>query len=549
MGKESQIIEFVLTGSHKNLLSSLGKAEKGMDDLAEKTESLFLKGFAKSGKGVLMGVTALTKLVEKAIVPFAEHVETMEKYRKEAGLTQGEIADFSAEVISSSTKYGVALSRVASMAAFVGKGLGKGREKAVQLSAAMANLNDATGATDETTGRLSSVLFRLFNVEAEKTENLMYGIAEVARESHVPLEDINAALADNKDALRALPIGRSIKEFSSFVATMIEAKAGTEQYYEVLQNLGNVESNTRKKFDAIVDAGGGMKEFMQDLTKQVEVFRGQLDAGTISQASYERSLYKLGENFGLHRFTMEKMADSYGNMSSRMQTFDEIQAKSVEENRKNTDARLSALARLGKKTETWTAAIAGYFEELWGPRAGVWGHLHTLMDGIEKIFVAADQANYLIKLSADTADSLLGISDAYTGDENITPFLSKNKGERYIHEKTLISSQANKLSAMGLTTEAARFRSEQMEALNRKFNVPATIQEATQSVPASSVFDSAAGDAAAMVGPLNEIAAHTRAMKASNEALARQARMDSIANQGSGGGRSTRATSLSKGLK
>jgi hypothetical protein len=530
VGKERQIVEFILEGSHKKLTKSLGKAQDKLKDLADKTDSLFMKSVSKAGRGIIGAMGMLSEVTGKLIAPMVSHVGTLEQYRKEAGLTFAEIHEFSSEVISSSTKYGVALSRVSTMATFIGKGLGTAREQAIKLSGAMTDLGDFTGATDETLGDLSRDLHRLFNVEAERAQNLMYGLGQVARDSHAPLEDVAAALANSEEALRVLPIEESTKQLGSFVAVMIESGAEAKHYNEVLGQLGDTSSASRLKFDAIVQSGGGMREFMQDITRQVDVFRGRLQDGTVTQAGYNRAIENLSTNFGLSSFTMEKMADSWDNMSDRTRAFDVVQGKSVEENRAAMEARASGLTRFGKKMEAYKNTVMGYFNDLWGPDSAIWGWLTDVTEGVEKFIVK-------------TTDAIATVHNLYTGDKNIVDFVAKNDFERYTQEKGIIKARVNLMQAKGLDVEASRYGKEQLADLEKRYQgrdieVPPAVAPSP---------DQAAEDNSELTAAMKEVAANTRSMKSSNEELARKARLEGARSNGINGGRN-RATAASEGI-
>ncbi len=526
---EKQVLDFIISASKKSFDKEMKALHTDLSNMEQEVDSIFHKATLGGARSFVGSLQTASHWAGKLVEPFAEHVMNMEQYRKEAGLTQDEIADYSQEVISASTRYGVALSRVANMSKFAAKGLGDGRLEAVALSASMADLADFTGIADETIAEMATNTFRLFNIEGEKTQNLMYGLAEVARQSHVPFEDIALALNQNADALRAMPFEQSVRDMGVFISSMIQSGAQAQHYNEVLRQLGDTNSTLRLRFDAIVQSGGGMQELMGDLGFQVDHLRSQVADGTISHQAYERSLQNLAQNFGVSQFTLEKMADSWDNMSGSIEAFDDIQNKSVEENRASFEERASALTRFTKRWEQSQNKIMGVMENLWGPNSAIWGWLGNLLDTFDE---AIAKFNVLDPFASDQ------LSDA-----NIGTFRAGSEQERYIQEKSIINRQANLFRARGMDVEAKRFRTEQLAKLDDRY------KDVVETVPSTSVPEPDGGDNNALTSVMKEVAENTRSMKRSNEEMAREARLNSIVGGTATGRGNNRATSATEGIR
>jgi len=409
MGIESQVLSFIVEVHKRNFDKNIRSIEKRLEEFEENAKTVFDKGLLAAGKAGVKALDSIRTVLEHTLPQWVEHADTMNLYRKEAGLTREEIQEFSNEVILSSSRYGVALSRVAHMARFVGKGLDEGREKAVRLSSAMADLSDWTGATDDSINDLTFTLYRQFNVQASKTQNMLYGLTFAARDANVPLEDIVRTLGGSAEALRSLPIEQAIRDFGALAIGMTKAGATGSQVQEIMSQLGDTKSPLRQLFRS---SGKDILQFTENLRYQVQNLRDQLKLGRIDTDQYDVSVSQLASNYNISSFSIEKFADSYDHLGGTIKAFDEVMNKSTEENRKRLEGEGSALTKFSKRLETWKSGFYKTFEDLWGPKSAIWGWLEDVMDGMEDFATEIDKTSKTAKkfgIGFEAAEGWLGV--------------------------------------------------------------------------------------------------------------------------------------------
>lgn len=469
MGKESQIIDFVFQAQTGKFRKELEKTIDKFIDMEKAANTALGKAVAKGGVQAAKGISKFLEILIEASGPWLEHVQTMEDYRKQAGLTREEISAFSAEVVSSSTKYGVALNRVATMSAFLSKGLGRSRTEAAKLSAAMADIGDATGLTDETAMNFAHTLSRQFNLSASKSIKITHALGEQARSAHVPLEDVISVLNENKEALMSLPIGESTKQLGSLTTSLMESGATLEQTIGIIEKFGDTESRIFKSF---MSSGGNVEESLRIVTQEVKRLNEQYEVGAMDHIQYSINLERLGRAFDLSRFQILKASEAVDLMGKKMAIFDEAEKKSAVEIQETNLSRLSTLASFSKRMEFLKAGFGKWFEDMYGPNAAIWGWLDNLVTDLESAAVSIKMFWQTTVSEAKMAYNILTdlrfMKDI--GESQVTSSLSKAKSpeEKIAYFKSQFDRTANEMEARGVDRETiGRFRRERSEDLNQ----------------------------------------------------------------------------------
>jgi hypothetical protein len=514
MGAETQVLDFIFKLQVGPFRKSADALTRSFDRLEDKVQGAFKKGFVKMGGLAAKGISVLTKVLELSFDEWSKHTMMMEKYRKEASLTKQEAGDFSMQVISASARYGVALTRVGMIATSISKGLGKSRGEAVKLAAAMGDLGDVTGMTDETAVSLSETFFRQFNLSATDSSKSIHGLAEMAREAHMPMEEMGNIIGRNAEALRVLPIKEAAKQLGALAATMREQGASVEQIDGVVAKFGDTNSRLYKTF---IGLGKSVPKTIDFMGQKVKFLREQFQKGAIDHTQYEVNLSRLGQQYDLSRFQLEKMADSVGGLEGKMKSFDEVDKLSAEELQKRNESRATSFTKFGKRLESLKSGFAKYFDSLWGPNAAIWGALDQWMDKISDVADAVDKfwQGFMGHLS-EGLKAWTSFIKGFEAADLLDPFQSRKLKGESAHlgdtpeEQVAFYSKkfdtiANTMAARGVDKETVnRYRSERSQDLDRiKENIAAgraPMAAAERSIPSSAAPSPGASSGVAAEG-------------------------------------------------
>lgn len=387
MGVESQVVDFVMNLTLDKFKQQADEAEGYFDDLAKSSKTAFKRGLAENAARAFTRVGHLVEKVKELTQPFVEHVQTMETYRKETGMTAQETHDFSEEVVRATARYGIALNRVGMIATFVSKGLKKGHAEVVRMAGSLSDLGDTTGLTDETARDLAFTLTRQFGVAAPVATKQIHVLAAAARQAKVPLEDVASVLAENTEALRFEEIGVATRQLGSLATSLLEVGATKGQVSSVVGAISDLESGLRLRVDA-----QGLPQVMQTLAVDVGRIREQERKGQITHHQYERSMQKLSSTYGVGVFELEKLEEAGVAFSRSQVAMDEARAKSLIELEAENQERASAMTKFHKRGQHLMAGLNKTFNELWGPNAAIWGGLGEASDW------AMDKAEELVEI-------------------------------------------------------------------------------------------------------------------------------------------------------
>jgi hypothetical protein len=344
----------------------VGFMTSGLAKMAEKLP-LFAK-FAKAlvpilGVALNPAIAGLTLTVGKALEKWKEFTIEQEKFSRAMGMTRDEVREFSAEVISASGKYGVALGKVQNMSFFLAKGYKGARHELLQFSGAMSNFVDITETSEESAQKLAFVLTRRMKVSFNDAEKAMYGFREVAKDSSIAVEEIIDILGEHDSFLRVQGKKNALvmaAQGAALIGSMREVGAKTEEVNAVIAQLGDQSS---KLMDHFRTANFDVRKFADQIGQLVSTMRA---AGEGTPA-YEKALADLGERFGLTQFTAEAIADSVGLLTKKMDIFDKAMDTSVEEHRKKAESELGLWKKWGRSWEKVVSGVSGSVEWWFGP--------------------------------------------------------------------------------------------------------------------------------------------------------------------------------------
>jgi len=418
MGAETQLMEFIFDAQTRKFEQGVGRISEGFEKVDKNASNLFTKAIGKGFIIANVAMKAFTKVISVTQEKFVDHLKIMEDYRRESGLTTADIGEFSREVTSSAAKYGVALSRVSTMATFINKGMGRAGKSVIELSAGLADLGDVTGATDEDLQNLGFILTRQFNMEAKDAFKTSYVLTDQAKSLKVAFGDVVRTLAGHKEALRILPIKESTKQLGALTAAMLANGAANEQVEELIAQFGDTSSTVYKTF---IGSGKDVGATMGVISRQVRRLQDNLDGSAAKQAQYEMAMSSLAEKYGVSKFTLEKLTKSRGDYNKSLEAGTEAEKLSLEQHQANNRKRLSNWGILSKKLEGVYTNIAGVMNDLFGPDSKTWSYVEITIDMLGK---AADKiGGWFEKFFTFIGPALDKIAEFYGYARDITEFM------------------------------------------------------------------------------------------------------------------------------
>lgn len=275
-----------------------------------------------------------------------EWYEMIQSTRKELGLTSPETDKFGADVLSMTAKYGVAMDRVGNIARFVGQGTDIARGGVVKLAGALANISDASGASEESVKRFGFMLNRTLGMSTDMTEKVSTGVLAIARSSHVSMEDLQGDLLSARDALfiASKDIGgpEATKSFAALAAGMREAGAESQDVRAVMAKL---QDRSSKLFS--VFAGSGYD--LNVLKGYLKTVKEEIDANSLSAAASGDIWDKLGS------VALSKLAESAADTGVNLEEFTEKFNMSPEQRKAFVESTLNPIDKLKR---VWNGFMA-----------------------------------------------------------------------------------------------------------------------------------------------------------------------------------------------
>lgn len=329
----------------------------------------------------------LGKVVSKGIDHWKDHIITMEGFRREAGLSRDDVRDFTAEVISASGQYGLALDKVASTALFLRKGLGNAHERVTALAASMENFNDMTGTSSETTQRLAEVMVLQMGVADRSFQKTLFGVRNIGREVGVSTESLMSEVTEADDFIRSRGKDRAIEmagQAVSIAGAMHKQGASVSNVREVLQALGDQQSKLSTLYKISGDDIGAFTKQFDELYQLTQSADPQIAA---------MALQDMADRMGVSKEAAVVLAGSFDDLIQLQKTFGDTLQKSVEQLTMEEEAMLGPLKKLGR---TWTKIlndIAGLANTVLGPGSKAFYALEFFS---EKVVQVVDGMKYIL---------------------------------------------------------------------------------------------------------------------------------------------------------
>lgn len=259
--------------------------------------------------------------------------------RKTIGLSMPEARDFGMEVLSMTSRFGIAMDRVANTARFVGQGTNIAETGVVRLGAALVNIADASKSAEGTTQQFGFMLNRTMKMSEDQTAATAAGVLAISRNAHVAMEDLQKDLMSGRQAifLAQKTIGgpEAISRFGALAAGMRNVGAEGHEVRAVMGELGNRSSKLFKIFAA---SKYDMGEFQKTLSG---ILKG-IKSGTLESAALGEVWDRLGP------ITLEKLAEGAQDTKDDMAEFNRVVGLSAKAREEWVLSTLSPLDRLGR---------------------------------------------------------------------------------------------------------------------------------------------------------------------------------------------------------
>jgi hypothetical protein len=374
------------------------------------------------GGALNLAIKGLTITVGKALDNWKNFTVEQEKYARATGMTRDETREFSAEIISASSKYGVALDKVQNMANFLGKGMKGARKEVARFAGDLSNFADLTESGEENTQQLARVMTRRMGMGFDQTEKAMFGYRAMAKEAGIETSELTQLLAENENFIRVK--GKKGAELmaaqgAAMAASMREAGFDFTHTQEVMRALGDQES---KLMDHFRTAGFDVTK----LAFQMKGLTNTLDPN--NPAAYEKAISDMEQTFGISRQAIEAMAASADDINNKMETYTDTTAQDLVKLRADLEDSAGPLKKLERSWNKVVNSMTGVLNDILFPALEFW------IDKIEMI--------------VQGVKGLLGIVD------KDTTFQATTEEEKAVQKKRTQLTVANENLAKGLWDEA-----------------------------------------------------------------------------------------------
>ncbi len=320
--------------------------------------------FARGLTAVAIGYKIASTYVKNTVGVWSQFYVQMQDLRREAQMSQVDIGKFSTQVISSSAAYGIALSKVANMARFVGSGINLASGNVAQLSADLQNLAELTGAEPEVVGRLGQFLFRQLELSEEQTFKVSAAISAVGRSVNVSQQEMTTRLLKAKEAIAiaAETLGKegAVKSFAALIGSMKQAGATSEDIDKVMAKLGDRGSLLGRRF-----AGAGF-EFTA-LQKDMSGVTAIMEKGGMQAAA----MAEIWDNLGVT--TLKVLGRGLKRVEENAKPFEQIMRMSKESVKAWVEQDIGPMERIGRVFKAFWADQIKSMNGLFGKDIKQWG--------------------------------------------------------------------------------------------------------------------------------------------------------------------------------
>ena len=366
------------------------------------------------GKGLTFAIDGLTKVVNKAFESWKEFTVQQEEFARATGMSQDQVREFSVEVISASSKYGVALDKVQNMAHFVAKGYKGAQKEVVRFSGAISNFADLTGSGEEETGKLARALSRRLGMGFEGAEKAMFGYRAIAKSARIETSELTQVLSENENFLRVKGkkgVALMSAQGAAIAASMRESGAEVDSVREVMSALGDQNSRLMDHFRT---SGFDVTK----LSKQMRNLTSTLDPS--HPAAYEKAISDLESTFGVSRQAIEAMANSADGIGKKMDIYRETTGRELVDLRNELEQTTGPLKKLERSWNRVMNSMTGVLNSTLLPALQFWvDKLDDVIKGWEYLFGVVDEDKAFSPTSAKEREVQARRGQLTTANQNL----------------------------------------------------------------------------------------------------------------------------------
>lgn len=383
------------------------------------------RGLAGAVGGVLaLGFRGLHKTLGEGIDLWKDHFLRMEEFRKSAGLSRVEVQDFSADVLSATGKYGIALDKVTQTTFFLRTGLSRSSKELASLAAGMENFNNLTNTSTDTTQALGRVLLMQLDVPDKVFQKSLFGIRNVARESGVLTDSLMGSVSGASDFIRSRGKENAVAltgQAAAISAAMQKQGASISNVNEVLSALGDQTSGLANLYKV---SGDDLGDFTSRFN---ELYQLTKSSNTVTAAMAEQSL---AERFGLSKEASQALAESIGHITQFQAMFGKTLDKDLKTLEQQEEAMLGPVDRLGRQWTKILTELAKAANSVFGPGSVFFEAVSQMSDIVQG---AVEGIRYIVgrKEAPTPTSKMLGMYKPGTENSSVVRQLttSVQKGE------------------------------------------------------------------------------------------------------------------------
>lgn len=292
-----------------------------------------------------------TFFLGKTVGQWGEFYVQMQDLRREAQLSQVDIRDFGAQVISASTSYGVALNKVANIARFVGQGTNIARTGVARLAADLANISDLGGITEQNAAAFGHFLSRQLEMTEEQAFKTSAAIIGISRATNVSADAITGILntqeAQQAIALAAQTVGskEAVNNIAALSAELIKAGATSDQAQEVIAKLSDRSTRLFRLY-------AGSEFTFEGLTRAMIGANAQVEQGGLQAAAVGKVWDDLGSR------NIKFLNKALGNLEGTQSSFNNVMNMSRKGIQDWLEQDMSPLQRISRSfSKFWTDQV------------------------------------------------------------------------------------------------------------------------------------------------------------------------------------------------